>query len=226
MMEVSDNMATDTIARVVGLESVNAMLDSVGLANIRTAFDIGRWHHAILGMADAERWPIGAAATEEERQRRTDAEMWDDANPEGAYSASDKNNVMSARDTVQLLQMLWSGALTETDAARAEMLGWMRNCTHTDTIGKYLAADVQAGLENKYGGSRRIASDVGIVHLPEGPDRPGGAVLIAAFAFAETAWVRRLGKERPDMTPHRDTLARMARLAVASVDPGAVVPLP
>ena len=47
MVSVSDNMATDFLMGVVGLESINAMLDTLGFPNTRTSVTLGRYHYRI-----------------------------------------------------------------------------------------------------------------------------------------------------------------------------------
>ena len=64
-------------------------------------------------------------------------------------------------------------------------------------------------MANKYGGSQRIRADVGIVYLSRGP------VVIAGFTLADDI----------SADPGRETLARMSRLAIAALDPAAVVEL-
>ena len=219
MMEVSDNVATDTIIHALGLGAVNSLLDTWGFDRIRMTMTIGRWHHAILGLANAAAWPIGAAHTVAERARRVDAAQWDDDGP--GYSGSLANNVMAARQTMELLELLQTGELA-SEADTEEMLTWMRNATFANTLGRYLAPGVS--LANKHGGSRRIAADCGIIsRLPGG----GGTVLIAAFALARSRGED--GKKLPgDNWPKAESIEVMAQMAgmfVRSVDPDAVLPI-
>ena len=65
-------------------------------------------------------------------------------------------------------------------------------------------------VANKYGSSRRIAADVGIVELPNRP------IVIAAFVLSDD----------PKDRARREILARMSRLVIEAVDPGAVTALP
>ncbi len=200
MMVHSDNMATDLVMRKVGLESVNRLLGELGLENTRASMDLGRWHYLIVGLADA---PIS---------RKNDARIlehmragkYDDGL---GYSDSLDNNVCGPRDIGSLLAKLYGGELAsrqDTD----EMLELMRTSTHKRTIAKYVKEGIR--VANKYGGSRRIAADSGIVELSTGP------VVIAAFALSAD----------PTDRSGREILARMARLAVAAVDPNAVKPIP
>ncbi len=200
MMVHSDNMATDLVMRKVGLEAVNRFLGDLGLENTRASMDLGRWHYLIVGLRDA---PISrendARILEQMR-----AGLYDDGL---GYSDSLANNVCGPRDIGSLLASLYRGELAsrhDTD----EMLDLMRTSTHKRTIAKYVKEGIR--IANKYGGSRRIAADAGIVELPN------GAVAIAAFALAKD----------PSERSGREILARMSSLAVATSDPNAVKPVP
>ena len=50
MIAISDNMATDLLMEVVGLERVNQTMAALGLGNIRTNSTIGRYHYAMVGL--------------------------------------------------------------------------------------------------------------------------------------------------------------------------------
>ena len=197
MMVHSDNMATDLVMRKVELGSVNRFLRELGLVNTRASMDLGRWHYLIVGLEDA---PISRENDERILEQMRAGEFDDDGL---GYTDSLDNNVCSPRDMGSLLARLYRGELAsrrDTD----EMLELMRTSTHKRTIAKYVKEGIR--VANKYGGSRRIAADAGIVELP------GGPVVIAAFALSAD----------PNDRSGREILARMSRLAVAAVDPRAV----
>lgn len=198
MMVHSDNMATDLVIHKVGLEAVNRFLGELGLKNTRASMELGRWHYLIVGLADA---PISrkndARILEHMRAGKFDDGL--------GYSDSLNNNVCGPRDIGSLLAKLYGGELASREDT-GEMLDLMRASTHKRTIAKYVREGIP--VANKYGGSRRIAADSGIVELPVGP------VVISAFALSDD----------PGDRSGREILARMSRLAVASVDPNAVKP--
>ena len=196
MMVHSDNMATDLVMRKVGLEAVNRFLGKLGLENTRASMDLGRWHYLIVGLAEA---PISrendARILEHMRAGKYDDGL--------GYSDSLDNNVCGPRDIGSLLASLFRGELasrSDTD----EMLELMRVSTHKRTIAKYVKDGIP--VANKYGGSRRIAADSGIVEVR------GGPVVIAAFALSKD----------PNDRSGREVLARMSHLIVAAVDRNAV----
>ena len=124
-----------------------------------------------------------------------------------AYSDSLENNVYGPRDMGILLERLYRGELASSSKT-VEMLDLMRASLHKQTIAKYVRSGVR--VANKYGGSRRIAADVGIVELPNRP------IVIAAFAIGADP------KERS----RREILARMSRLIIKAVDSSTVIALP
>ena len=197
MMVHSDNMATDLVMRKVGLGAVNRFLRELGLENTRARMDLGRWHYVIVGMAED---PI-SRRNDDRILEQMHAGEFDDGGL--GYSDSLDNNVCGPRDIGALLEQLYRGKLANRKGT-AEMLEMMRASTHKRTIAKYVKEGVP--VANKYGGSRRIAADAGIVELSPGP------VVIAAFALSAD----------PSDRSGREILARMSRLAVGAVDPSAV----
>ena len=197
MMVHSDNMATDLVIRTVGADAANQFLDQQGFKSTRISMEIGRWHYAIVGMTNS---PISR-----DNDSRLIAQMnaGKFENDGLGYSDSMKNNVCGPRDIGLLLERLYRGKLSG-ESETAEMLNLMRSSTHKQTIAKYVKDTVR--VANKYGGSQRISADVGIVELT------GRPVIITGFALAGDAGDR----------SGRETLARMARLIIAAVDPEAV----
>ena len=196
MMVHSDNMATDLVMRKVWLESVNRFLGELGLKNTRASMELGRWHYLIVGLAKA---PI-SRANDDRILENMRAGKYDDGL---GYSDSLDNNVCGPRDIGTLLAKLHGGELANREDT-GEMLDLMRASTHKRTIAKYVREGIR--VANKYGGSRRIAADSGIVELS------GRPVVIAAFALSDD----------PGDRSGREILARMSRIAVAAVDPNAV----
>ena len=50
MMGISDNIATDFLMGLLGLDQINATLDRLGCANVRAAATMGRYHYRMVGM--------------------------------------------------------------------------------------------------------------------------------------------------------------------------------
>ena len=202
MMVHSDNMATDLVMRKVGLRGSQPVSSEIwDWKTHGPPWSLGRWHYLIVGLTEA---PI-SRENDDRILERMRAGKYD--NDGLGYSDSLDNNVCAPRDIGSLLARLYRGELAsrrDTD----EMLDLMRTSTHKRTIAKYVKEGIR--VANKYGGSRRIAADAGIVELPN------GAVAIAAFALAKD----------PSDRSGREILARMSGLAVATSDPNAVKPVP
>ncbi len=201
MMVRSDNMATDLLIRTVSLSAVNRFLETEGFKNTRVSMEIGRWHYAVVGMMDA---PI-SRRNDERQLERMRAGKFDDSGL--AYSDSLENNVCGPRDIGILLERLYRGEFASSSET-VEMLDLMRASLHKQTIAKYVRRGVP--VANKYGSSRRIAADVGIVELPNRP------IVIAAFVLSDD----------PKDRSRREILARMSRLIIEAVDPAAATALP
>ncbi len=201
MMVRSDNMATDLLIRTVSLGAVNRFLERGGFKSTRVLMEIGRWHYAVVGMMDA---PITRRNDERQLERMRAGKFEDQGL---AYSDSLENNVCGPRDMGILLERLYRGEFASSSKT-VEMLDLMRASLHKQTIAKYVRSGLR--VANKYGGSRRIAADVGVVELPNRP------IVITAFVLSAD----------PEDRSRREILARMSRLIIEAVDPSAVTALP
>jgi len=198
MIAHSDNVATDLILEVVGLESVNRTMDALGFADTRVRMPIGRWHYLAVGLGDA---PINAenGAIGEARVR---AGRIDFSGP--AYSDSRGNNVTSARNMADMLERMRAGTLL-SPAASTRMLDMLHRCTHRGMIPRNI--DPKIPVAHKIGQSARIRADVGIVELPRRP------VVISALTLAV---------EEGDARPGRELIAELAKQVVAAQCPEAL----
>jgi beta-lactamase class A len=195
MISISDNIATDMLLRVVGAGAVNAMLDGLGLKNIRVNMEVGRWHYAMVGMGDA---PMLRRNTEV-RRRFLGGEY--DYGGVG-FSDSLENNVSSARDMGVLLEKLHLGQLANGDSTEA-MIAMLKSCAHRGMIPGHLKAAVEVG--HKVGFSHRIDADAGIIYLSSGP------MVVSAFLLASQG-----------AGGNGSVIAEMTRLAVQAFSPDAI----
>lgn len=198
MIAQSDNVATDLILEVIGLESVNRTMDALGFADTRVSMPIGRWHYSVVGLGDA---PINAKndAIGNERVRSGHIDF---RGP--GYSDSLHNNVASARDMADMLERMYGDQLLSPSASR-RMLGMLRRCEHRGMIPRHI--DPGVPVAHKIGQSARIRADVGIVELPRRP------VVIAAMTLAV---------EEGEARPGRELIAAVARCVVAALSPEAL----
>lgn len=170
MMGISDNMATDTIIRAVGLDAINAMLDKQGLVNTRVPMEIGRWHYAMVGM---ENEPISRENDERQKSKCRKGAYRDDGL---AYSDSLANLVAGPRDMGVLLERLHRGELAGPENTVA-MIDMMK--LSSGMVKAVLRLDVIPHVASKKGSSRRIKADVAIAYLPTGP------LIISAFTLED-----------------------------------------
>ena len=197
MIGISDNMATDFLLDVVGLESVNATLDAMGFPNTRTSVTLGRYHYRMFGMEDV---PCNRE-NDVLQQKRAETHGTDFNSI--SFQDSLENNVATPRDMGIILKQLHAGQVVSPQASAA-MIEMLKLCNDRRMIARDLNRDIPIG--HKIGSSGRIKGDVGLIFLPTGP------LVVSAFALASGDGVR--GDE---------AIAEIARLAVEAFSPESIV---
>lgn len=196
MISVSDNMATDQLIDIVGLKSINAMLDMYGFPNTRTSVTLGRYHYRMFGMDDVA------------CNRKNDKMLNERSRAHGvnhnavSFQDSLENNVSTPEDMAAILKRMYHGQIVNPDASVA-MLEMLKGCRDRRMIPRNL--DPNLPIAHKYGSSGRIKGDVGIVFLPTGP------LILSAFALAA------------DDNSHGDrAIAEISRLSVEAISPESI----
>ena len=197
MISVSDNVATDFLIDVVGLSSINATLDKLGLPNTRTSVTLGRYHYRMVGMDDV---PCNSEndklQIERSRVKGIDFQSL-------SFQDSLENNVATPQDMAFILKQLYYGQLVSRQASE-DMIELINTAKDRRMIRRDL--DSNLSIAHKYGSSGRIKGDVGIVFLPTGP------LIISAFALAA------------DDDARGDTaIAEISRAAVQAFSPASIV---
>lgn len=196
MISISDNMATDFLLGVVGLESVNTTLDAMGFPNTRTSVTLGRYHYRMFGMDDV------ACNRENDVLQQKRAETHGADFNSLSFQGSLENNVATPRDMGSILKQLHTGQVVSPQASAA-MIEMLKLCNDRRMIPRDLKPDIP--IAHKIGSSGRIKGDVGFVFLPTGP------LVISAFALAS------------DDGPRGDeAIAEISRLAVEAFSPGSI----
>ena len=198
MIAESNNVATDLILEVIGLESVNHAMDTLGFANTRVCMPIGRWHYMMVGLDTA---PINAENDAIANERIGAGSIDFTALP---FTDSLSNNVTSARDMADMLEQIYGGRLLGPTSSR-QMLAMLHRCGHRRMIPCHV--DPTVPIAHKIGQSARIRADVGIVELPQRP------VVVAALTTAVE-----LGKARPGC----ELIANVVKHVVAALYPEAL----
>ena len=196
MMGISDNMATDFLLDVVGLESVNATLDAMGFPNTRTSVTLGCYHYRMFGMDD-----IPCNRENDVLQQKRAETHGVDFNSV-SFQDSLENNVATPRDMGVILKQLHAGQIVSPQAS-ATMIDMLKLCNDRRMIPRDLKSDIP--IAHKIGSSGRIKGDVGLIFLPTGP------LVVSAFALASGDGIR--GDE---------AIAEIARLAVETLSPESI----
>ncbi len=197
MIGISDNMATDFLLGVVGLESVNATLDMMGFPNTRTSVTLGRYHYRMFGMDDV----LCNRENDVLQQKRAETHGPDFNSI--SFQDSLENNVATPRDMGSILKYLHAGQIVSPQASAA-MIEMLKLCNDRRMIPRNLKSDIP--IAHKIGSSGRIKGDVGLVFLPT------GTLVVSAFALASSDGVR--GDE---------AIAQISRLAVEAFSPDSIV---
>ena len=196
MIGISDNMATDFLLKVVGLESVNVTLDALGFPNTRTSVTLGRYHYRMFGMDDV---PCNRE-NDVLQQKRVETHGTDFNSL--SFQNSLENNVATPRDMGSILKQLHAGQVVSPQAS-ATMIEMLKLCNDRRMIPRDLKPDIP--IAHKIGSSGRIKGDVGLVFLPTGP------LVVSVFALANDDGVR--GDE---------AIAGISRLAVEAFSPESI----
>ena len=199
MIHVSDDMATDVLMAVVGLDAVNATMARLGFHNTRVTMDMGHWHYTMMDM--------GNEPTNPENDERAGA-IWragmanDDA---VSYQGSLQNNVTTPREMAFILRRLHDGGIVNP-AASAAMIELLKGAQARTSIPRHCSRDVD--IAHKSGGSGRIKGDVGILYLPSGP------LIVSGLAITD---------RREDGMMGSDAIAQATRLVVGVLSPESLI---
>ena len=181
MICISDNMATDFLIDLLGIEAINATCDKLGFTNTRTSMSMGRWHYMVCDMDDIACNPENDKILL--KKYRSGHRNWNGL----AFRDSLDNNVTSPRDIGTLLEKIQLGEIVSREAS-AEMLGILK-ASAAGMIVRDLKWNVE--VANKYGSGCGVKGDVGIVYLPTGP------LLVSAILFSSTGgdnWISEVAR--------------------------------
>ncbi|HKK08152.1 MAG TPA: serine hydrolase [Gemmatimonadota bacterium] len=165
MIVTSDNTATDMMIRRVGLERVNALLDSLGYRETRLRGTIGEAFRAVWMLADSANRGL------------TDRQVYERGFPAESLLAGKMRAFVedssewlgrtTAREMVRLLEQLHRSELAGPESTRA-MLGILRRQFYDSRLPRYLGN--RAAVAHKTGDwPPFLADDVGILFYDGGP---------------------------------------------------------
>ncbi len=199
MIHVTDDMATDVLMEVVGLDKVNATMDKLGFPNTRVTMNMGRWHYTMVDMGDE---PINP---ENDKKASAIMRAGQENYESVSYKGSLDNNVTTPREMASILRQMYDGNIVNPKAS-ADMIELLKGATSRTRIPKFIDPDVE--IAHKTGGSGRIKGDVGILYLPTGP------LIISGLALTDL---------RKDGNEGAVAIAEVARLVVGALSPESVV---
>ncbi|HKK07325.1 MAG TPA: serine hydrolase [Gemmatimonadota bacterium] len=165
MIVTSDNTATDMVIRRVGLERVNALLDSLGYRETRLRGTIGEAFRAVWVLADSANRAL------------TDRQVYERGFPAESLLAGKMRAFVedssqwlgrtTAREMADLLERLQRGRLAGPASTEA-MLGILRRQFYGSRLPRYLGG--RAAVAHKTGDwPPFLADDVGILSYDGGP---------------------------------------------------------
>ena len=197
MIATSDDVATDFLFDLVGFQPVNDLLESMNCFNTRANFSLGDWHYNMAGMT-------GMPKTEQNDQIAREKLLANEEDPVSiAWSMSLDNNVASARDMGILLEALYRNQAAKVSACE-QMVTILKQSLNRSMIPRFISPSIE--VAHKYGGSRGIKNDVGIVYFSSSP------VIVSAF----TLDLEGQGKGS-------DIIAGISREIARDVQPGSLV---
>ena len=196
MICLSDNMATDLLIDIIGLKSINAMLDMYGFPNTRTSVTLGRYHYRMFGMDSVA------------CNRKNDNMLNERSRAHGvnhntvSFQDSLENNVATPEDMAVILKRMYHGQIVSPDAS-VTMLEMLKGCRDRRMIPRNINPNLP--IAHKYGSSGRIKGDVGIVFLPTGP------LILSALTLASE-----------DNSQGDSAIAEISRLSVEALSPESI----
>jgi beta-lactamase class A len=173
MIITSDNTATDIMIGKVGLDRVNALLDSLGYRQTRLIMTVGQAFRDVWEALD----PTYASLTDREVYERG---FPDDSGAAARTVAFVRDSTKwlgrtTAREIAHLLEQLERGQLA-SQASTAEMQRILRRQFYRSRLPRDLGG--RAAIGHKTGDwPPLLANDVGILY----PAGPGGPIVIAVF---------------------------------------------
>ncbi len=166
MIVQSDNMATDVVLGLIGLETVECRMRALGLPTISVKMSVRGLFAATFESVDPSLPPA-----EEARAVERQGPLWDAPTNRRAP----ENNVCSPRDMALLLERLLAGAIL-SPAGTAVALDILLRQQINGRIPRFLPPTV--AVAHKTGTFIQSRNDAGIIYLPDGTH-----LVLALFAI-------------------------------------------
>ncbi|MGX7681557.1 serine hydrolase [Jatrophihabitans sp. DSM 45814] len=159
MITVSDNTATDIVCRLVGIDRVNALMESLGLSGTKLVGDCVDTFASINKDLDL---PMSTPDEDLEQVMRANAERV----PSMAICTPSATNRTTPRDATRLLELLWTDKVASPDAcAQARAILGKQVWTHRLSSG---FPDDAIRVSGKTGTIGIVRNEIGVVEYPDG----------------------------------------------------------
>lgn len=197
MIVQSDNMATDAVLGLIGLETVERRMRALGLPTISVKMSVRGLFAATFEPVDPSLPPA-----EEARAVERQGPFWDAPTNRRAS----ENNVCSPRDMALLLERLLAGAIL-SPAGAAVALDILLRQQINGRIPRFLPPTV--AVAHKTGTFIQSRNDAGIIYLPDGTH-----LVLALFAIPRRDLLEAGPLSSVPYIDHVDgTMGRIARAA-------------
>ena len=191
MIVESDNVATDTLMKMLPPSAVTATLRGLGFPKTHVAGNCTEMHYQMAGIDSR----IGSPKLDQILLDRARAGNLVEA---GFADSSSDGNVTTPREMAAIFDSIYNKKIISPSAS-VQMIEILKQTSSRNLIPKHLPADTV--VAHKVGGTWRVKADVGIVYLERGP------LLISLFAYYH-----------PRETQAADILAEISRLIVEWVE--------
>ena len=191
MIAESDNVATDTLMKMLPPAAVTATLRELGFPKTHVAGNCTEMHYQMAGIDSR----VGSPKLDQILLDRARAGSLVEA---GFADSSIASNVTTPREMAAIFRRIYDKEII-SHSASVQMLELLKQTSSRSLIPKHLSPDTV--VAHKVGGTWRVKADVGIVYLERGP------LLISLFSY----YHRR-------ETQAADILAEISRLIVEWVE--------
>ena len=153
MTIISDNTATDMLMLRIGVQTINDLMHSYGLANIHVAHTLNEIFEDMLPSADPNQDTFALAKWEAEHGVRRDG---------FCYSLGADNNVGTPRELTRLVEMIFKAELLDRSACDA-ILDIMLKQQLNDRLPRFLPNGTR--VAHKTGSFSGIRNDCAIIYV-------------------------------------------------------------
>lgn len=161
MIIISDNTAADLCLRKVGVDRVNALMQELGLKNTHVAMGCKGLLAHCAGIL--EKWPTKEQVDRSFQILKEGTVHYETA----AFQGTRENNITSARDMVDLMQVLYEGTRLPRSVSR-ECLEVMKKQQLRERIPGLLPIGTVTMTKSGTLGRNVVMNDVGIVEPKDG----------------------------------------------------------